>query len=502
MDKPLHTNGSQLPGLSPNDRLDSWKEIGSYLRRGVRTVQRWESERGLPVHRLGQDRAQSVFAYRTELDRWWRSESSRGGPSQPRATRRLALAAVLVVLLGVAVVIPWRPARGGRPTALRPDVSLGLLPLRSLLDDPSSSRLSSDLQQALTASFSRSPRVAVVATDRFYVPATDAARVGADDSSSPGVRSAALRVGVDALLLGNVARLGDTLRVSVRVVDAATGRVRAMVTASGADMGVPALAEEIARRIEARLLVPSVLRRKLPTGRACTPAPLGVVGWWPGDGIGEDVLGGSRLVPQGGATFGSAVVGQGFRMPAAGDAFHAQDSDRWHLQRFTVDAWVRATDAGGSGIDGIGAMVAVKVLTDFPHVFPFVSWALAYQPHEGYFSAIVQPAMISGTPSDYLQSANGFAAGEFHHVAMTYDGEGLRLFVDGEFQAQRLAPGRIDYSDRRLGVGGHAFRGYPYDRTLIGEVDELEIVDRPLSASEIWTIYQSGAAERCRPRSR
>jgi len=279
----------------------------------------------------------------------------------------------------------------------------------------------------------------------------------------------------------------------------AKSALRATVTASGADMGLPELAEEIARRIEARLLVPSLPHPTLPTGRACTPAPSGVVGWWPGDGIGEDVLGGSSLVPQGGATFGSAVVGRGFKMPAAGDAFHAQDSDRWHLQRFTVDAWVRATDAGGSGIDGIGGMVAVKVLTDFPHVFPFVSWALAYQPHGGYFSAIVQPAMISGTPSDYLQSADGFAAGEFHHVAMTYDGERLRLYVDGGFQAQRLAPGRIDYSDKRLGVGGHAFRGYPYDRTLIGEVDELEIFDRVLSPSEIWTVYQSGTAGKCRP---
>jgi TolB-like protein len=492
-------NGSQPPELHPNDRLDSWKEIGSYLRRGVRTVQRWEKERGLPVHRLNPERAQSVFAYRSELDRWWRSESSRGGLSHPRTAVRASLAAALVLLLlGVALTL-WRPARVARATRVRPDVTLGLMPLRNLLDDPTSLRLGRELQQALTASLSRSTRIAIIATDRFYDPTIDAARTSADDASSPGLRNAALRVGVDRLLLGNVARIGELLRVNVRVVDAATGEVRATVTSSGADMGVPELAEEIARRIEARLLVPSLHHPQLPTGSACTPAPSGVVGWWPGDGMGGDVIGGPRLVAQGGATFGSAVVGQGLKMPAAGDAFHAHDSDRWHLQQFTVDAWVRATDAGGSGIDGIGGIVAVKVLTDFPHVYPFVSWALAYQPHGGYFSAIVQPAMVSGTPSDYLQSPDGFAAGEFHHVAMTFDGERLKLYVDGVVQAQRLAPGLIDYSDKRLGVGGHAFRGYPYDRTLIGEVDELEIVDRALSPSEISAIYQSGSAGRCRP---
>ena len=30
-------------------RLDSWKEIAAYLKRGARTVQRWEREEGLPL---------------------------------------------------------------------------------------------------------------------------------------------------------------------------------------------------------------------------------------------------------------------------------------------------------------------------------------------------------------------------------------------------------------------------------------------------------------------
>jgi hypothetical protein len=57
----------------PEDRLDSWKEIAAYLKRGVRTVQRWERLNGLPVHRLELDRQGSVFAYKRELDAWWES---------------------------------------------------------------------------------------------------------------------------------------------------------------------------------------------------------------------------------------------------------------------------------------------------------------------------------------------------------------------------------------------------------------------------------------------
>jgi Tol biopolymer transport system component len=62
---------STAPG--PEHRLDSWKEIAAYLKRGVRTVQRWERSSGLPVHRLELDRQGSVFAYKQELDAWWAS---------------------------------------------------------------------------------------------------------------------------------------------------------------------------------------------------------------------------------------------------------------------------------------------------------------------------------------------------------------------------------------------------------------------------------------------
>ena len=57
------------------DRLDSWKEIASYLRREVRTVQLWEKKEGLPVHRHFHKRLGSVFAYRSEIDLWQRRAS-------------------------------------------------------------------------------------------------------------------------------------------------------------------------------------------------------------------------------------------------------------------------------------------------------------------------------------------------------------------------------------------------------------------------------------------
>jgi len=51
-------------------RLDSWKEIASFFGRAERTVKRWETERGLPVHRVPGGGRSAVFAYSNELADW------------------------------------------------------------------------------------------------------------------------------------------------------------------------------------------------------------------------------------------------------------------------------------------------------------------------------------------------------------------------------------------------------------------------------------------------
>src|SRR5215470_4744221 len=50
--------------------LSSWKEIANYFGKGVRTVQRWESELGLPVHRPVAANKGIVMAFPSELDHW------------------------------------------------------------------------------------------------------------------------------------------------------------------------------------------------------------------------------------------------------------------------------------------------------------------------------------------------------------------------------------------------------------------------------------------------
>jgi|SRR5215469_12372760 len=67
---------------SSTGTLNSWKEIAQYLDRGLRTVQRWEHELGLPVHRIGKGRRSPVFATVSELN-FWLSTVELDQPSKP-----------------------------------------------------------------------------------------------------------------------------------------------------------------------------------------------------------------------------------------------------------------------------------------------------------------------------------------------------------------------------------------------------------------------------------
>lgn len=61
---PMHSENAVRPVLS------SWKEIAGYLGKGVRTVQRWERELGLPVRRPKGHNSRIILAYPDELKSW------------------------------------------------------------------------------------------------------------------------------------------------------------------------------------------------------------------------------------------------------------------------------------------------------------------------------------------------------------------------------------------------------------------------------------------------
>ncbi|MGA2363151.1 MAG: hypothetical protein ABSG73_11905 [Candidatus Aminicenantales bacterium] len=129
--------------------LESWKEISAHLRRNVRTCQRWESEMGLPVHRLDGTPKARVYAYTDELDRWFEEKLGHGeakfnnrefgrkedlkGFTKPK--KLFVPAAGLLVLVVIAILL-WHPSPH-KPGVSSGKASLAVLPFENYSGDSS-----------------------------------------------------------------------------------------------------------------------------------------------------------------------------------------------------------------------------------------------------------------------------------------------------------------------------------------------------------------------------
>ena len=69
---PIYSAPSENVFAQPRTILNSWKEIASYIGRGVRTVQRYEMRLGFPVHRPAGTSRCSVLAFSDEVEAWLR----------------------------------------------------------------------------------------------------------------------------------------------------------------------------------------------------------------------------------------------------------------------------------------------------------------------------------------------------------------------------------------------------------------------------------------------
>jgi TolB-like protein/Flp pilus assembly protein TadD len=132
------------PDSAAKERLESWKEIAAYLNRDVRTVQRWEKNEGLPIHRHQHDKLASVFALRSEINIWLNQrlipqadaieteagDSSLSGQVQ---VRNWMWPSVIALCVLIAIVIASYLIRTHLRNTSHPNkVMLGVLPFKNL----------------------------------------------------------------------------------------------------------------------------------------------------------------------------------------------------------------------------------------------------------------------------------------------------------------------------------------------------------------------------------
>lgn len=222
-----------IPEQVLSDRLDSWKEIAAYLHRDVRTVQRWEKTAGLPVHRHAAARLRTAFAYRSELDAWWRSQrvnlEGAEGPHDHRPGARGPWGATAVAAVGLMVALAGalvfdRPAsrlvQAGEPA--RP-LRVLVTPLVDQLGDGHTAAL---LDQLMAGQLARHTGIEVAAPRHVAKVLRLMRRDSARLTTSLGREVCARGGRIRFILAGRVQALQGRYVVVFEIVDPADGRVR------------------------------------------------------------------------------------------------------------------------------------------------------------------------------------------------------------------------------------------------------------------------------------
>jgi hypothetical protein len=174
-----------------------------------------------------------------------------------------------------------------------------------------------------------------------------------------------------------------------------------------------------------------------------------------------------------GARWATGQSGSGLNFDGRNDWVTVADDNRLDLtNRLTIAAWVRPD-------------VATKWRTV---LIKETSSGLAY----GLYAS-----EGSGRPNVYITTEGGgmvgatasqsLPVGVWSHLAATYDGNALRLYVNGQLAATRAVSGNVVTSSSPLRFGGSSVWGEYFD----GRMDDLRLYDLSLTASQIAQLAAS-----------
>jgi hypothetical protein len=219
---------------------------------------------------------------------------------------------------------------------------------------------------------------------------------------------------------------------------------------------------------------------------ACVAPPSGMVSWWPGDGNANDIQDGNDGTLQNGAMFGTGVVAEAFSLDGSNDFVQVTDNPNLRPTQFTVDAWIKTTT--------IPDPIKPAFILARSGTIGFTGYELSVNYTSGVARVHVNLDQITfGTA---LGNTN-VADGNWHHVAGTYDGTTIKIYVDGVLQGATTytagvgyVPGDPLFIGKRQGVGNTSH--------FNGLIDEVEIFNRALSASDIQAIFNAGSMGKCK----
>jgi len=213
----------------------------------------------------------------------------------------------------------------------------------------------------------------------------------------------------------------------------------------------------------------------------CSPRPPGLVGWWPGDGHSRDIIArNDGSIVNGSPIYTSTWYGMGFvfiqsRYMWVPDVPALRMDDAFTLSAlvYQVRDWLGpyAVIAGREG-----------------------EYLLARGPNGNIHYSIANTNPGWG----WVDSGVWMDRERYIKLALTYDGSAIRLYKNGQLVHVRAASGVIgDAAPFQNAFQVAARQSATEPSYFDGTIDDVELVDRAMSAAEIDTAYMSGIGGIC-----
>jgi len=229
----------------------------------------------------------------------------------------------------------------------------------------------------------------------------------------------------------------------------------------------------------------------------CIPPPSGMAAWWPFDGNANDVQNVNHATLVGDPTFATGKVDQGLTFDGIDDHAvipAAAALDIGSGSGMTFDLWINPPEIqtarpliewnSGAGTEG-------------PHLWMSADFAAGGQ---GVGSLFVNLPDITGSFHIFSSAPGLLTANTWQHVAVTYDQTSgvAKTYLNGTAVAEQ----NLGTFTPQTGVDlylGYRPTGVLGGRRYLGSIDELELFNRALDATEIQAIYYADYAGKCKP---
>jgi hypothetical protein len=217
----------------------------------------------------------------------------------------------------------------------------------------------------------------------------------------------------------------------------------------------------------------------------CVTAPANMVSWWKGDGNLLDVQNGNTLSSGNGNGVGYAVgkVSQAFNFDgtqflSAGNPANLAITGT----AVTIDGWIKPT----------------ATFANFTYLFGRAGsgahdYTLALNSD---LTGIIKTGISDPGLEHFVHTGYNPPLNQWTHVALTYDGSTITVYANGVAVGTESKTGNItdDGSSAPFNIGGRSDCCF-----YTGGIDEVEVFDRALSASEIKGLYEAGSTGKCAP---